>query len=405
MRNLKFFALVSFFLAFTMPQAANVAGALHQQNISQNSNYVVIGAFSIRKNAVKFTAYGKNQNMDAHFDLNPNRNLYYVYVLKTDDHEQALREAVRLRENSEFLDAWVYNGIMGEAPQVESGKDYNPVTEEVIEIQPTDQTSPIVVNEVSEADITAVPTTANEPSNAADDEINGKKFKFSLYRATDNEMVTGNVDIIDPDKTRKIGTYKGNETVRIPDPNNKSGNVTLVCEVFGYRKAQRDIPYKSPEGDDISKDSEGNTVIPFELVRLQKGDIAVMYNVYFFKDAGVMRPESRYEINSLVEMLKENPKYKIKIHGHTNGGAPGKIISMGDSRNYFSLNDTKEGFGSAKKLSEERATVIRDYLVSEGIESKRTIVKAWGGKRPIHEKHSTRANENVRVEIEILEDK
>jgi outer membrane protein OmpA-like peptidoglycan-associated protein len=104
-------------------------------------------------------------------------------------------------------------------------------------------------------------------------------------------------------------------------------------------------------------------------------------------------------------MLKENPKYKIKIHGHTNGGAPGKIISMGDSKNYFSLTNTKEGFGSAKKLSEERSTVIRDYLVSEGIESKRTIVKAWGGKRPIHDKHSNRANENVRVEIEILEDK
>ena len=31
-----------------------------------------------------------------------------------------------------------------------------------------------------------------------------------------------------------------------------------------------------------------------------------MYNVFFFKDAAVMRPESRYEITSLLEMLKEN---------------------------------------------------------------------------------------------------
>ena len=68
MSNLKFFALVSFFLALAMPQATNVAGALHQQNFNQNSNYVVIGAFSIRKNAVKFTAYGKKQNMNARFE-------------------------------------------------------------------------------------------------------------------------------------------------------------------------------------------------------------------------------------------------------------------------------------------------------------------------------------------------
>ena len=143
-----------------------------------------------------------------------------------------------------------------------------------------------------------------------------------------------------------------------------------------------------------------------QLVRLQKGDIAVMYNVYFYKDAGVMRPESQYEVSSLMEMLKENTKYKIKIHGHTNGGASGKIISLDEkSTNYFSLANTKDGYGSAKKLSEERAIVIKRYLVNNGIDPKRMEIKAWGGKRPIHDKHHTRAQENVRVEIEILEDK
>ena len=88
-----------------------------------------------------------------------------------------------------------------------------------------------------------------------------------------------------------------------------------------------------PTGAGIQKDADGNIVVPFELVRLQRGDIAVMYNVYFFKDAGVMRPESRYEVTSLLEMLRENPNYKIKLQGHTNGGAPGKIISMGKEKN------------------------------------------------------------------------
>jgi outer membrane protein OmpA-like peptidoglycan-associated protein len=104
-------------------------------------------------------------------------------------------------------------------------------------------------------------------------------------------------------------------------------------------------------------------------------------------------------------MLNENPNYKIMIHGHTNGKAAGKIISMEkDSQNFFSLKDTNEGVGSAKKLSEERALIIKSYLESNGIDSKRMEIKSWGGKRPVHDKMSPRAQENVRVEIEILED-
>ena len=117
-----------------------------------------------------------------------------------------------------------------------------------------------------------------------------------------------------------------------------------------------------------------------------------------------MRPESRFEVNSLLEMLRENDKYKIRIHGHANGKASGKIIYMEEGTdNFFSLTRTKEGFGSAKKLSQERAELIRNFLVSNGIDPARMQVKAWGGKKPIHDKHSTRAQENVRVEIEILD--
>lgn len=389
-----------------------VGGNTPQPNTLETANYVVVGAFAIHKNAVKFTSYVKRQNPQAKFELNPDRNLYYVYVSKLGDLEKAMDEARDLRDNSEFTDAWVFAGALGESqnesPVVASApvRDVDPVTTNTIEnVAPADAPSNAQLNEVAEADIVAIAPT--ETLAADDDETNGKRFIFNLYRAVDNAAVTGDVEVIDPDKTRKLATYKGNEPVRVHDPNNKSENISLVANVFGYRKVQHDISYSEPTTDqEITKDDKGNIVVPFELVRLQKGDIAVMYNVYFFKDAGVMRPESRYEVNSLAEMLKENPMYKIKIHGHTNGGAPGKVISMGDkSANYFSLNETKEGVGSAKKLSEERAEVIRKYLVNEGVDAKRMQIKAWGGKRPIHDKNSAHAAENVRVEVEILEDK
>jgi len=103
-------------------------------------------------------------------------------------------------------------------------------------------------------------------------------------------------------------------------------------------------------------------------------------------------------------MLQENPRYKIRIHGHTNGNSAGKIISMGDSKNFFQLNkDNKEGRGSANKLSEERALLIQKYLIENGIDPARSEVKAWGGKQPIYEVDHQAAQANVRVEIEILD--
>jgi outer membrane protein OmpA-like peptidoglycan-associated protein len=428
MKTLRFFALVGIFSALITPTTL----FSEQINADDHPNYVVIGAFSIHKNAIRFTSHAHNDlNMPAQFELNEDRKLYYVYVLSTLDRSQAIKIAMRLRHDSEFTDTWVYSGGFGEVHSLNGnssrGIDINPVTQQKMTIissnEEKDKTNMASGSEVP-ANAGLIPgrtettnagqQTANEksaePSVLANEtvveSVDGKAFVFKIFRGVDNEVVEGDVDVVDSEKARKLASYKGNATVRVSPPSAKSNNLSLICDVFGYRKAQRDIDYQNPEGEDITKDDAGNVVVPFELVRLQKGDIAVMYNVYFYKDAAVMRPESRYEVNSLQEMMKENPKYKIKIHGHTNGGASGKIVQkVKESDNFFSLSQTKDGFGSARKLSEERAQIIKDYMVSMGIDPSRMIIKAWGGKRPIHDKHHSRAQENVRVEIEILEDK
>lgn len=438
MKTFKLFALVGIFSALLTPTHLRS----QHMNADDHPNYVVIGAFSVHKNAIRFTNHTHDDlNMPAQFELNADRNLYYVYVMSTNDRSQAVKIAMKLRSESEFTDTWVYSGRFGQSStndHATGGQDINPVTQQrMASIASSDKTQssgnsntppatvttqgdgsnsngPILLasnattptEAVAETKTVAEAKTSKASSNNADESIDGKNFFFKLFRGVDNEAVEGDVDVIDVEKSKKISSYKGNAPVKVSSPSAKSGELALTCEVFGYRKVQRDINYQNPEGDDITTDEQGNVVIPFELVRLQKGDIAVMYNVYFYKDAAVMRPESRFEVNSLMEMMKENPKYKIKIHGHTNGGASGKIIQkVKESDNYFSLSKTKDGFGSAKKLSEERADIIKDYLVNMGIAPERMLIKAWGGKRPLFDKHHSRAQENVRVEIEILEDK
>jgi outer membrane protein OmpA-like peptidoglycan-associated protein len=428
MNKLLFFTRVGIFLAILYQPLSIYA----QIGAEEHPNYVVVGAFAIHKNAIKFTRYVNRMQMPAKYEMNPNRNLYYVYVLATSNKQVAVGEAIRLRNETQFSDSWVYHGLLGDA-MYSASIDINPVTKQKMDQVRSDVTSGVrIANPMIEPSITStnvVATNTNVTStpdatitasttpvvenptvnpakkkSSSSDETDGKPFLFTLYRGTDNTIVTGEVEIIDTEKSRKIGTYEGNIPVKISSPTNKTGEIALICDVFGYRKVQKTINYNNPESEMASKDEQGNTVVPFELVRLQKGDIAVMYNVFFFKDAAVMRPESQYEVNTLLLMLKENPKYRIRIHGHTNGGASGKIITMGPSKSFFSLTDTNEGFGTAKSLSEERASIIREYLITKGVDGGRMEVKAWGGKRPVYDRHHTMASANVRVEVEILED-
>lgn len=417
MKTSKFFALVGLLVLSSFFQPTAVA-RLEQTGLDTIPNYVVIGAFKIQNNAIRFTNHAqKDLKLNAKFEMNLRRNLYYVYVLSTEDLTLAVQEAKRLRAESEFTDTWVYRGSFDDVtgpepiviiPTVETKPEEARTPETTQENVATD---PAATSEVKSVDSTAAVSAESselpvETAVAPDDSKEGTKFLFKISRATDLKRIRGDVDVIDVDRSRKMGTYKGNMAVKVSSPQSKSGNMSLICEVFGYRKVQREINYNDPEvGTDIIRDATGSVVVPFELERLKKGDIAVMYNVYFFKDAAVMRPESRYEVNSLLDMLNENTKYRIMIHGHTNGNAAGKIISMNkDTQNFFSLTDTKEGFGSAKELSEQRAILMRDYMVNNGIDPKRMEIKAWGGKKPIHDKMSQRAQENVRVEIEILQD-
>jgi outer membrane protein OmpA-like peptidoglycan-associated protein len=398
--------------------------SLHAQDKphTDQSLYVVIGAFAIPRNAIEFTENAKKQNYPAVFELNPKRKLFYVYVLHTEERREAINESIRLQKQSPYTDTWVYSGLLGDNPQVVKINDAE--RKEAIDQLKEDNKSinegtSIVAAEVIKQE-GSDSNVKNEGVKPAGDSVQGatvkpviieevpgtKPFLFRIKALVDGDTLAGDVDFFDADaanKNRKAATYRGNDWVNVK-PINKSGNILLECEVFGYRKVQLPINYNTPQATDGVKVDGNKVVVPFELVRLQKGDKAIMFNVYFYKDAAVMRPESRYEVGSLLEMLQENPKYKIRIHGHTNGKSAGKIISMGESKNFFQLNkDNKEGYGSAKKLSEERAILIQKYLVDNGIDIARTQVKAWGGKHPIYEVDHASAQANVRVEIEILD--
>ena len=368
------------------------------QNATDKLYYVVIGAFANPRNSAEFTENAKKQNLDAQSSVAGARKLHFVYILETPDRDQAISQAVKLQKESTYSDTWVYQGLLGNNPTIVR-LEKKEIVEEVAQKE-TKPDSAAIETAVVEPEIKQ---PVVEPVKAAD---GSKPFIFKIRSIDNGQEIVGDVDIFDADiiKGRKVVSYRGNDVVNVK-PVNKSGNFAVVCDVFGYRKVQLPINFNQPKIEDAVSLEEDKVVVTFDLVRLKKGDKVVMYNVYFFNHAAIMRPESRFEVNALLDMLKENPTTKIRIHGHANGNDLGKIITLGNSKDFFSLSpDNKEGKGTATKLSEERARIIQSYLVNQGIDISRMELKAWGGKMPIYDEDHSLAQANVRVEVEILED-
>lgn len=182
--------------------------------------------------------------------------------------------------------------------------------------------------------------------------------------------------------------------------------MTIVCAIFGYKEVVLEIDYNKPGGTiGVTHDVNGAWVIPYKLEPLNTGDVSVMYRVAFYKDAVVMLPAAKSELDQLVNMMTSNPNYKIKIHGHCNGNGSRKIIALGAEQHFFDMAGSNEIKGTAKELSRLRAEAVQIYLSEHGIDQSRSEIYAWGGLNMLVGENSTSAKLNDRIEIEILSDK
>jgi len=179
-----------------------------------------------------------------------------------------------------------------------------------------------------------------------------------------------------------------------------------VCGIFGYKEIKKEIDYADPsKTDGVYLDDEGAWVIPYKLERLQKWDVSVMYNLAFYKDAAFMLPPSKRDLDELVNMMKTNPNYVIRVHAHCNAKNNRKIIVPGKPSSYFDVEPSAiERKASAKELTRVRAELVKAYLIEHGIDKKRIKTYGWGGGEMLVDQNSVYSKLNDRIEIEILKD-
>jgi outer membrane protein OmpA-like peptidoglycan-associated protein len=374
----------------------------------QKGYYIVVAAYRIgqEKYMEAYVSKLNKSGLHSKYGYDFGRRFYYIYLDYYTDFNESIDQMLMIRKEGGFTDAWVRimkesypKEVVEEKPDTALEEPVTFVAQEKQEAK-TEEFVPEHI-EVKEPKIDSSNLKGPPP-------LKGAMVLFYTYNPTNSEPIDGEVEIVDGDVSRLIQKAKAHEAIILPDPKNKSGKVTLIGSSFGFRKVQHDfIPSEitSDKLPDYMEWRDNHYIVRFDLARLHRGDIETLYNVYFFNDAAIMIPESRYELERLLDFMRSNEKYKIMLHGHTNGTQRGKIITMGPSRNFFELSaDVIEGSGSAKELSYQRAQIIKEWLMSNEIAEVRIEIKAWGGTRMIHDKHSNNARRNVRVEVEILEE-
>lgn len=139
--------------------------------------------------------------------------------------------------------------------------------------------------------------------------------------------------------------------------------------------------------DIVVKKSDPLVPIPVkedDLTRLtfETGKVIQLKNIFFDTDRSELLPRSNVELDKLVQILRENSKMEIEIIGHTD--------NLGD----FNYNMT---------LSRKRATQVMEYLIRNGIETKRLQANGYGSTQPIASNDNEELRKlNRRVEFRII---
>lgn len=168
-------------------------------------------------------------------------------------------------------------------------------------------------------------------------------------------------------KTKKNGTYSY--------PIEKDTKYVILATCRGFLNSKKDLTV----GD--SEKSE-NFTTDFSLTSVSRP--VKMDNIFYEFGSAKLTPESNNGLDALVKLLNDNPNITIEISAHTD---------------YIGSEDAN------KKLSEERAKSVVDYLLAKGIDSDRLSAVGYGESEPVvPDKAMVRQHRFLKVNVPLTEE-
>ena len=169
--------------------------------------------------------------------------------------------------------------------------------------------------------------------------------------------------------------YSNSETGKfiVSLPAGKNYGVAVKKTGYLFHSENFNIPENAPFKE-VNKD--------IILKKIAVGAEVVLNNIFFDFNKATLRPESKTELQNVIEFLQQNPSVTIEISGHT------------DNVGSYEYNQS---------LSERRAKAVVDYLVEQGIPLSRLVYKGYSFSKPIASNDTEEGRQlNRRVEFKIL---
>jgi len=173
--------------------------------------------------------------------------------------------------------------------------------------------------------------------------------------------------------------------IATPDPNTGiykivlpyGTNYGISTKINGYIGTSQNIDLSKISGRYLEVEGKDMTVKPIEA-----GTKVEMNNIFFEFGKAALQPESYPELNRIANFFKTNTKLVSEVSGHTDNVGTDEVNN---------------------KLSQERADVVRNYLLTQGVPAERIKAKGYGKTRP-KVANDTPENQaiNRRVEFEVL---
>ena len=120
-----------------------------------------------------------------------------------------------------------------------------------------------------------------------------------------------------------------------------------------------------------------------KMVNVEENSIVTLNNLFFDVGNAEISKNSYAELNTAIEFMNDNPDIKVEIQGHT---------------------DNVGGLEFNKKLSQDRANAVVNYMVEHGIDRNRLVPVGYWYKSPQGDNNSREGRaKNRRVELKIIE--
>jgi len=211
----------------------------------------------------------------------------------------------------------------------------------------------------------------------------------TLYFSSDTHLGMGGFDLF---MSRRDANGQWQEPVNLGFPINTTGDeINFFVAADGktaFVSSQREggnggydiYTFELPE--EIRSDS-ANYLATVDVVELEPGDAVILQNIQFEFNSSALTEDSQAGIQMLTAFLQRNPELNVELAGHTD-------------------NVGSESYNL--KLSSDRANVVRQALIENGIDEARLKAQGYGSSKPLvpNDSEENRAR-NRRTEMIIID--